>query len=217
MHWVNTMGFITHCLKRTWLELLRRLVRWLWVGMVPFSGAWAQQASVELIELQAVRDNGSLSLNAQLALDLGPVLEDALVKGLALHFVAEAEVLRDRWYWTDAKIAAAHRHYRLAFQPLTRRWRLNASNEPISGAGLAGTISQSFETLGEALGVIRRQSAWRLLDLQTLGTDGRHTIRYNFRLDVSQLPRPFQIAAGPQSDWNLQVSKTIRLSPESVR
>jgi hypothetical protein len=217
MRWVNMMGFITRCLKRTGLDLLRSLVRWLCVGMIPFSGAWAQHASIELIELQAVRDNGSLLLNAQLALDLGPVLEDALVKGLALHFVAEAEVLRDRWYWTDAKIAAVHRHYRLAFQPLTRRWRLNASNEPISGTGLAGSISQSFETLGEALGVIRRQSAWRLLDLQTLGTDGRHTIRYNFRLDVSQLPRPFQIAAGSQSDWNLQVSKTIRLSSESVR
>jgi len=94
---------------------------------------------------------------------------------------------------------------------------LNASNEPISSAGLAGSISQSFETLGEALGVIRRQSAWRLLDLPTLGPDGRQSIRYNFKLDVSQLPRPFQIAAGPQSDWNLQVSKTFRLTSESVR
>lgn len=217
MRWVNMMGFITHCLKKNALELLRSLVRLLCVGMIPLSGAWAQHASVELIELKAVRDNGGLMLNAQLALDLGPVLEDALVKGLALHFVAEAEVLRERWYWTDVKIGAASRYYRLAFQPLTRRWRLNASNEPISSAGLAGSISQSFETLGEALGVIRRQSAWKLGDLQSLGSDGRQSIRYNFRLDVSQLPRPFQIAAGPQSDWNLQVSKTFRLTSESVR
>ncbi|MFN5256590.1 MAG: DUF4390 domain-containing protein [Limnohabitans sp.] len=180
-------------------------------------GAWAQNASIELTELKAVRDNGSLMLNAQLALELGPALEDALVKGVALHFLAEAEVLRDRWYWTDAKLGSVTRYYRLAFQPLTRRWRLNVSNEPISSAGLAGSISQSFETLGEALGVIRRQSSWKLLDLQTLSPDARQRVRYNFKLDVSQLPRPFQIAAGGQSDWNLQVSKTLRLSPELVR
>ena len=217
MRWVNMMGFITHCLKKTGLELLHSLVRLLCVVWIPMSGAWAQHASVELIELKPLRDNGSLLLNAQLALELGPVLEDALVKGLALHFVAEAEVLRDRWYWTDAKIGAAQRYYRLAFQPLTRRWRLNVSNEPISGSGQAGSISQSFESLGEALGVIRRQSAWKLVDLNNLAPDGRHTIRYNFRLDVSQLPRPFQIAAGAQTDWNLQVSKSLRLTSDWVR
>ncbi|WP_353246387.1 DUF4390 domain-containing protein [Limnohabitans sp.] len=181
------------------------------------SGAWAQNASIELTELKVLRDNGSLVLNAQLSLELGPVLEDALAKGLALHFVAEAEILRDRWYWTDAQVSYAHRYYRLAFQPLTRRWRLNVSSEPISGTGLAGSISQHFETLGEALSVIRRQSAWKLVDLQSLSPDARQRVRYNFKLDVSQLPRPFQIAAGGQTDWNLQVSRTLRLSQDMVR
>jgi hypothetical protein len=218
MHWVNTMGFITHCWKKTGHELLRSLVRLVCLMSLALPGAaWAQNANIELTELKAERDNGSLLLHAQLALELGPALEDALVKGVALHFVAEAEVLRDRWYWTDATIGAASRYYRLAFQPLTRRWRLNVSNEPISSAGLAGSISQSFETLGEALGVIRRQSAWKLVDMQTLSPDARQRIRYNFKLDVSQLPRPFQIASGGQSDWNLQVSKTLRLSPDLVR
>jgi hypothetical protein len=31
------------------------------------------------------------------------------------------------------------------------------------------------------------------------------------------LPRPFQIAAGSQADWSLQVVKTLRLSEEMVR
>lgn len=217
MHWVNTMGFITHCLKRTGLELLRTLVRLLCIGWLSASGAWAQNASIELTELKAERDNSSLILNAQLALELGPLIEDALVKGLPLYFVAEAEVLRDRWYWTDARLGMVQRYYRLAFQPLTRRWRLNVSSEPISGAGQAGSLSQNFDTLSEALGVIRRQSSWKLIDLQQLSSDARQRIRYNFRLDVSQLPRPFQIASGGQSDWNLQVSKTLRLGPESVR
>jgi hypothetical protein len=82
---------------------------------------------------------------------------------------------------------------------------------------LAGSISQNFETLGEALSVIRRQSAWKIADAQSLDPDARQRLRYEFRLDISQLPRPFQIASGNQADWNLQVIKTLRLSEELVR
>ena len=150
-------------------------------------------------------------------LDLGPTVEDALVKGLAVHFVAEAEVMRDRWYWYDRKIGTVTRFYRLAFQPLTRRWRLNVSSEPISGTGLAGSISQSFETLPEALDVIRRQSGWKVAEMPDLDPESRQYIAYRFRLDITQLPRPFQIAAGNQAEWSLQVSRQLRLTPDMVR
>jgi hypothetical protein len=179
--------------------------------------AWAQASSVELIELTPVQRDNTLLLNAQLKLGLGPAVEDALIKGLAVHFVAEAILLRERWYWTDKKTGSASRYYRLAFQPLTRRWRLNVASEPISSNGLAGSISQNFETLDQALGVIRRQSAWKISESFIADGEDRYRLRYEFRLDVSQLPRPFQIAAGSQVDWSLQVNKTLKLSTESGR
>jgi hypothetical protein len=181
------------------------------------SCAWAQNAVAELTELRAERRDGALYLTAQLKLELGPVIEDALVKGLAVHFVAEAEILRERWYWSDRRIGATSRYYRLAFQPLTRRWRLNVSQEPISGAGLAGSISQNFETLSEALDVIRRQSGWKIADMADLESDPKQYIAYRFRLDMSQLPRPFQIAAGNQAEWSLMATRTLRLSAEAGR
>jgi hypothetical protein len=217
MAWVNMTVFITHCWRKIGIELGAWLTRALAIALLCLGGAWAQTSSVELIELMPVRKDNALLLNAQLKLELGPVVEDALIKGLAVHFVAEAEVLRERWYWTDKKTGAASRYYRLAFQPLTRRWRLNVSSEPISGTGMAGSISQNFETLAEALNVIRRQSTWKIVDAQSLDPDARQRLRYEFRLDVSQLPRPFQIAAGSQADWSLQVVKTLRLSEEMVR
>ena len=217
MHWVNMTVFITHCWRRIGIELGAWLARALLMAVLCLGSAWAQTSSVELTELMPVRKDNALLLNAQLKLELGPAVEDALIKGLAVHFVAEAEVLRERWYWTDKKTGAASRYYRLAFQPLTRRWRLNVSSEPISGTGLAGSISQNFETLAEALSVIRRQSAWKIADAQSLDPDARQRLRYEFKLDVTQLPRPFQIAAGNQADWNLQVIKTLRLSEELVR
>jgi len=150
-------------------------------------------------------------------LELGAAVEDALMKGLAVHFVAEAEVMRDRWYWTDRKVGAATRYYRLAFQPLTRRWRLNVSQEPISGTGLAGSISQNFDSLPEALDVIRRQSGWKVAEMPDTEAEARQYVSYRFRLDMSQLPRPFQIAAGNQSDWALMVSRQLRLTSDSGR
>ena len=207
MHWVNMTGFITHCWKNAGFE------PWL----LSLSCAWAQSSVLELTDLRAARQDNALVLNAQLKLELGPVVEDALVKGLAVHFMAEAEVMRDRWYWTDRKIGAVTRYYRLAFQPLTRRWRLNVSSDPFSGASLAGSISQNFETLNEALGVIRRQSGWKVADMADLNPEARQYVSYRFKLDVSQLPRPFQIASGNQADWNLQVGSQLRLSPEMVR
>jgi len=211
------MDFITHCLKSA------RPEAWRWVGWVlsawllGASCAWAQNAVAELTELRAERRDGALYLTAQLKLELGPVIEDALVKGLAVHFVAEAEILRERWYWSDRRIGATSRYYRLAFQPLTRRWRLNVSQEPISGAGLAGSISQNFETLSEALDVIRRQSGWKIADMADLESDPKQYIAYRFRLDMSQLPRPFQIAAGNQAEWSLMATRTLRLSAEAGR
>ena len=211
------MGFITHCWKSAWAEL-RRSGRWaLGAWLLALSSAWAQTSVAELTELRAERRDAALYLNAQLQLELGAAVEDALVKGLAVHFVAEAEVMRDRWYWYDRKLGMATRHYRLVFQPLTRRWRLNVSSEPISGAGLAGSISQSFETLPEALDVIRRQSGWKVAEMSDIDPEARQYIAYRFRLDMSQLPRPFQIAAGNQADWTLAVARQLRLTADMVR
>lgn len=217
MHWVNTMDFITHSCKSAWFESLIRTGIALGFCWLFLSNAWGQSAVLELAQLRAMRQDNALVLDAQLKLELGPVVEDALVKGLAVHFVAEAELMRDRWYWFDRKMGLVTRYYRLAFQPLTRRWRLNVSSDPISGASLAGSISQNFESLQEALGVIRRQSQWKVADTNELQTDARQYVLYRFRLDVSQLPRPFQIAAGNQADWNLQVASQLRLSAETVR
>lgn len=212
MRWVNMTAFITRCWKKIGFKPGRALAWLVGVAALSASVAWGQTSSVDLTSLRPSQQNGSLVLHAQLALTLGPAVEDALVKGLAVHFVADAEVLQERWYWTDKRVGAATRYYRLAFQPLTRRWRLNVSTEPISSTGLAGSISQNFDTLAEALHVIGRQSSWKIASMQALQNPSSQRLRYEFKLDVSQLPRPFQIAAGNQADWRLQVRQTISLN-----
>jgi hypothetical protein len=174
-------------------------------------------SQVEVSELRLERSEGALLLQSTLRLELSQAVEEALQKGMPLYFVTEAELLRDRWYWYDKKINTIARHYRLAYQPLTRMWRLNVSREPIGAVGLASSLSQTFETLPEALAAIRRTVNWKLTDVSELGSDNKYTLTFKFRLDVSQLPRPFQMMAGSQSEWNLSTQKTLRFSSEPGR
>jgi hypothetical protein len=83
--------------------------------------------------------------------------------------------------------------------------------------GLASSLSQTFETLPEALAAIRRTVNWKLADVSELGSDNKFTLIFKFRLDVSQLPRPFQMMTGGQSEWNLSTQRTLRLNSDLGR
>jgi hypothetical protein len=177
--------------------------------------------SASISVLQVERIDGALHANAQLKFELPTPIEDVLLKGIPLVFVAEAEVRRDRWYWYDKKLVVATRYMRLAYQPLTRRWRLNISNSvganSASGAlanGLGGGLPQYFDTLPEALLKVQRFNRWRIVELSELDADTLHTLEINFKLDTSQLPRPFQLGLIGQSDWNISASKRIRFASE---
>ncbi len=200
-----------------WLRVLCWCVWSACFFSVPSHAQTAVASQVEVSELRLERSDGALLLQSTLRLDLGNAVEEALQKGMPLYFVTEAELLRDRWYWYDKKINTIARHYRLAYQPLTRMWRLNVSREPIGTVGLASSLSQTFETLPEALAAIRRTVNWKLTDVSELGSDNKYTLTFKFRLDVSQLPRPFQMMAGSQSEWNLSTQKTLRFSSEVGR
>ena len=174
-------------------------------------------AAASISAIQVERVDGAVHLNAQLKFELPAAVEDVLLKGIPLIFVAEAEVRRDRWYWYDKKLIVANRQMRLAYQPLTRRWRLNITNVFGTnglGGGLGSGLPQYFDTLTEAMSKVQRINHWRIAELTELDPDALHTLELNFKLDVSQLPRPFQIGLIGQSDWNISASKSIRFASE---
>ena len=210
---VSMTGFITHCWKKTHPTLDR--VRCGLLALVLAGLAVQAQAAVDLEQMRVERQESGLLLHVNLRLELGHAVEDALIKGVAVHFVAEADFMRDRWYWYDRKVSQIGRYYRLAYQPLTRQWRLQVSSEPIDSGGTVSSIAQSFDSLQAALDVIRRQSGWKLADAADVEVDARQHVLYRFRLDMSRLPRPFQIAAGNQADWNLSLSRLLRIAPEA--
>jgi hypothetical protein len=175
----------------------------------------AQPVAAEVTQLQVERAEDGLLLSAAVRFDLPAVVDDALAKGIPMFFVAEASVLRERWYWYDKRVASAMRHMRLSYQPLTRRWRLQVSSAPIGTSGLV--LGQSFDTREEAMAAVQRISRWRIAEPADVAPDTEHTIEFRFRLDVSQLPRPFQIGAVGQSEWNITAVRSQRLPVEALK
>lgn len=190
-----------------WLRML------LACAVVFVSLAWAEPA--EITALKVERAEEGVLLSAALRFELPPAVDDALAKGIPMFFVAEATLMRDRWYWYDKQVAAATRHMRLSYQPLTRRWRLVVSPMPIGNSGLV--LGQTFDTREEAMSVIQRISHWKIADAAEVEPDGRYNVDFRFRLDVSQLPRPFQIGAVGQADWNIAVARNQRLALEAAK
>lgn len=166
----------------------------------------------EVVDLRVEQGDNGLYLSAGVPFDLPSAVEDALLKGIAMHFVAEVVVLRERWYWYDKPVVSASRNFRLSFQPLTRRWRLQVGAE---GPGL--TLSQNFDTLPETLAALQRIARWRIAESADFDPTARHNLAFVFRLDMGKLPRPFQIGTLGQKDWSLVVRRTQRLVVEPAR
>lgn len=199
-------------LRRRWLE---RCVCWLAAALLLAAPAWVRAQGAEVTQLRLERTEEGVLLSASVGFELPPAVEDALLKGIPMFFVADASLLRDRWYWYDKHIAGGSRHMRLSYQPLTRRWRLQVSPTPIGSSGLA--LGQSFDTQEEALAAVRHISRWKIAELSDLEPDAKYSVDFRFRLDVSQLPRPFQIGAVGQSDWNIVAGRNQRLALENGR
>ena len=142
--------------------------------------ARAQNSNANVSAMQLSRSETELFLNAQIAFEMSPIVQDALTKGVPMIFTAEAEITRDRWYWYDKTITIASRVMRLSYQPLTRRWRVNVGTGGVS-------LPQYFESLNDALASIKRFNRWRVADLAEIDPTTAHTIQFKFKLDLSEL------------------------------
>lgn len=211
--WALTMTDSSTLFLRSHLPELWRWALLLWCTLAGL-GAWAQ-TSGEIQQLRVERLDDGIVLSAQLQFDLPATIEEVLAKGIALTFTAEAEIYRERWYWFDKRLSSAQRSYRLVYQPLSRRWRVLVLGPLGEGSGLS--VSQSFESLTEAMNAIKRIARWRIADGAHIDTSVQHRVEFRYRLDVNQLALPLQIGTLGQSDWNVTLSAVTALPVDSQR
>ncbi len=219
------MAFFTHCYKNPWAEFQRSALgmrTWLHAGvavlawLVCASAGWAQN-QVAMASFQTERNEDVYQISAQFDLELSNTVQEALLKGIPVYFVVDAKVYRDRWYWSDKLVAAAQRHIRISYQPLTRRWRMQVASQPIVQSGLGVSLMQTYDSLEEVMVNLRRLNRWKFSDAAQIETGAGHRLEFTFYLDLSQLPRPLQMGAAGQSEWELAVNKSIRLATEAAR
>ena len=208
---MNTTVFITHFFKSKALDtFVKRITVFLACAFL-LLGSQFSNAS-ELTQFNVERGDDGVYLSTVVRFDLPAVVEDALLKGIPMFFVAEADIYLSRWYWADKRVANATRTIRLAYQPLTRRWRVNIVSGLINNsAGLRATLNQNYDTLPEALSAVQRLSRWRIADNSEVEPDVTHKLEFSFSLDLSQLPRPFQIGVAGQKDWTISARQNERL------
>jgi hypothetical protein len=156
-------------------------------------------SGIELSNVEVTRGDDGLALSFSVRFELARLLEDALLKGTPLHFVAEADLIRERWYWRDKRVTRVTRTWRLAYQPLARQYRVSF-----------GGLNQNFDNLSEALAAMRRVSSWKLAELRDVEDGARHYIAFSYKLDTTLLPRPMQIGISGVPEWNLRLENTVR-------
>ena len=177
-----------------------RLAAVLWIALAVWlarpGAAHADSIAVQRASLQS--DNTGWSIDARFDFDLNSNLEDAVNKGIPLYFTTDFELSRPRWYWFDEQPVSVSQSIRLSFQPLTREYRVSSVS--------SGGLQLGFTTLKDALSVIKHITSWHVIDRNRGACRAR---RYNasvrMQLDIALMPKPFQIDAVNNRDWNLCV------------
>jgi hypothetical protein len=198
--------------KRRAQMLLRALLLLMSFGL----GQAHADNPVQLEELVLQRSEDGIYLSTRLGFELPQSLEDALLRGMPLGFVVQADVMRERWYWSDKLVSRTERFVRLSFQPLSKRWRVYVSAQPIQSTGLGVSLGQSFENLSEALQSIQRIARWRIADTSVIDIASKQRLEFRFKLDLSQLPQPLQFGVlGGGS--GLEYTQSLKLQEDSFK
>lgn len=137
-------------------------------------------------------EEGEVLLNAEFELNFNPTLEEALQKGIPLYVVLEFELTRSRWYWLDEKVAQTVITSRVSYNALTRQYRV--------ASGLLGQTLNSLEEVERYLG---RVTSRPVASASALSKGTRYEAAIRLRLDVNQLPKPFQVDALASREWTL--------------
>jgi hypothetical protein len=153
----------------------------------------ARGDGIEVRDLALRAAEAGMVLDADFAFELSPRLADMVANGVPLFFSVDFELTRERWYWFDENTASRRLEVGLSYHALTRQYRLTA-----------GPLQQTFATLEEALQGLMRVRNWLVLDrtMSFAATDYQAAVR--MRLDVTLLPKPFQLSALTSPDLQLE-------------
>lgn len=174
------------------MRLLRAAARVLLTVTLLLSGTTTHAGGIQIKSVVIDAIDGGYQYDADFEIALNHKLERALEKGIVLYFVTELNLMNSRWYWLDERVAHSRVREGLSYYALTRQYRLSR-----------GTLSQNFGTLKEALQALSRVRDRPIVEISELQPDTEYTVELRMRLDISALPKPFQVETLGSKEWDL--------------
>jgi len=132
------------------------------------------------------------NLAAEFDISLGHKLRDAVDRGLPLQFAVDFRLMRERWYWMDQEVVATTYPLNLSYNALTRTYRLITPNSTFNAP-----------TLEDVMQHMARANNWPVIERDRIELGAPYTAQVRFRLLLTELPKPFQISALVNSEWDL--------------
>lgn len=187
-----TVSFMPCCTKPdSFARLLRAAATVLLTTALLLNGtATAGNIQIKSVVIEAA--DGGYQFDADFEIALNPKLERALEKGIVLYFVTELNLMKARWYWLDERVAHSRVREGLSYYALTRQYRLSR-----------GALSQNFASLNEALQALSRVRDRPIIANSELQQDTEYIVEIRMRLDISALPKPFQVETLGSREWDL--------------
>jgi hypothetical protein len=163
----------------------------------------ANAEGITVIKTESHLVEDGYKIVADFKITLPPTVAEALIRGVTLNFVSEQTVTRSRWYWFDSAIIQNEQQTKFSYNALTQQYRISR-----------GLLFQSFTNLESALQVLGHQTS-QPISVSTLSGGGGYVARLlksetkftafvQMRLDTSLLPKPLQVSALTNSEWNLE-------------
>lgn len=188
--------------------LLSRFLLILALSLGIVGRAWAEDIVIMNATLYGSKDSNApgLYLNMDVEFDLPKTVEDTLTRGIPLYFITEFRLDQHRWYWVDKTIEKNELMSRLSFSPLTRQYRLSR-----------GGLSQSFDSLKDALSVLKTIHYWFVSSDANFQAPSSFEAEIRMRLDTEQLPLPMMVGIG-DAEWKLDSGwQTIRVDESTFQ
>ncbi len=132
------------------------------------------------------------SLSAEFDIFLGFKLQEAAERGLPLNFSVDFQLIQQRWYWSDARVVTKSFPISLSYHALTRTYRLQHAEDVLV-----------FSSLNDAIARMSVLSNWLVIRKDQIEMGKKYLAKVRFSLNLSEMPKPFQVNALTNSQWDL--------------
>lgn len=132
------------------------------------------------------------SMAAEFDIKLSYKLQEAANKGLPLNFSVDFRLVKPRWYWADKELVVRSYPMVLSYHALTRTYRVVTEQDTFTSPDLESAVKY-----------MTRLVEWQVIPRSKIKIGETYLAQVRFRLDVAELPKPFQINAFTSSQWIL--------------